>query len=113
VIQDTLPDSCAETHLSLFSSFFFFFPSFFFLFSLFVPQEAHVALAFQGASWTSEYAFPLMLMQTILGSWDRTSALGRNAASKYVETLLLLSPLLLQFSKHDAARSSNMQFIHQ
>ena len=43
-----------------------------------------MALAFQGASWTSEYAFPLMLMQTILGSWDRTSALGRNAASKYV-----------------------------
>eukprot|EP01035_Chromulina_nebulosa_P019623 gene19623-25533_t len=44
--------------------------------------EAHVALAFQGASWTSEYAFPLMLIQTILGSWDRTSAVGKNSASK-------------------------------
>uniref|UniRef100_A0A7S0STA1 mitochondrial processing peptidase n=1 Tax=Chromulina nebulosa TaxID=96789 RepID=A0A7S0STA1_9STRA len=45
-------------------------------------SEAHVALAFQGASWTSEYAFPLMLIQTILGSWDRTSAVGKNSASK-------------------------------
>lgn len=41
-----------------------------------------MALAFQGASWTSEYAFPLMLIQTILGSWDRTSPVGRNAASR-------------------------------
>ena len=47
--------------------------------------EAHVALAFEGASWTSEYAFPLMLLQTILGSWDRTSPLGRNAASKFAQ----------------------------
>lgn len=45
-------------------------------------QEAHVALAFQGASWTSEYAFPLMLIQTILGSWDRSSPVGRNSASR-------------------------------
>lgn len=44
--------------------------------------EAHVALAFQGASWTSEYSFPLMLMQTLLGSWDRSSASGRNISSK-------------------------------
>jgi mitochondrial-processing peptidase subunit beta len=40
-------------------------------------------LAFEGASWTSEYSFPLMLMQTILGSWDRASAAGRNAGSKF------------------------------
>lgn len=46
------------------------------------PQEAHVALAFQGASWTSEYSYPLMVMQTILGSWDRSSAAGRNVSSK-------------------------------
>jgi len=45
-------------------------------------SEAHVALAFQGASWTSEYAVPLMLMQTLLGSWDRASAGGRNIGSK-------------------------------
>lgn len=45
--------------------------------------EAHVALAFQGASWTSEYAFPLMVMQTLLGSWDRWSAAGRNVSSRF------------------------------
>jgi len=44
--------------------------------------EAHVAIAFQGASWTSEYSFPLMLMQTLLGSWDRASPAGRNVSSK-------------------------------
>lgn len=45
-------------------------------------EEAHVAIAFQGASWTSEYAFPLMMIQTLLGSWNRSSPLGRNVASK-------------------------------
>lgn len=45
-------------------------------------HTAHVALAFEGASWTSEYAFPLMLMQTILGSYDRASGAGKNLASK-------------------------------
>ena len=45
-------------------------------------NTAHVALAFEGASWTSEYAFPLMLMQTMLGSYDRASGMGKNVASK-------------------------------
>lgn len=45
-------------------------------------NTAHIALAFQGASWTSEYAFPLMLMQTMLGTYDRASGLGKNVASK-------------------------------
>lgn len=45
-------------------------------------NTAHIALAFEGASWTSEYAFPLMLMQTMLGSYDRTSGMGKNVASK-------------------------------
>lgn len=50
-------------------------------------SEAHIAIAFQGASWTSEYAFPLMLMQTILGSWDRASPVGRNSASKLAQVI--------------------------
>lgn len=50
-------------------------------------KEAHIAIAFQGASWTSEYAFPLMLMQTILGSWDRSSSAGRNLASKFAQDI--------------------------
>eukprot|EP00557_Chaetoceros_sp_GSL56_P011641 CAMPEP_0176476594 /NCGR_PEP_ID=MMETSP0200_2-20121128/138_1 /TAXON_ID=947934 /ORGANISM="Chaetoceros sp., Strain GSL56" /LENGTH=480 /DNA_ID=CAMNT_0017872279 /DNA_START=191 /DNA_END=1633 /DNA_ORIENTATION=+ len=45
-------------------------------------DTAHIALAFEGASWTSEYAFPLMLLQTMLGSYDRASGFGKNVASK-------------------------------
>lgn len=58
-------------------------------------KEAHIALAFQGASWTSEHSFPLMLMQTLLGSWDRSSAAGRNAGSK----------LAVDISQNDLAHS--------
>jgi mitochondrial-processing peptidase subunit beta len=36
-------------------------------------ETVHVALAFEGASWTSEHAYSLMLIQTILGRWDRQS----------------------------------------
>ena len=45
-------------------------------------KEAHVALAFEGASWSSEFAFPLMVIQTLLGSWDRSSPAGNNIASR-------------------------------
>ena len=36
-------------------------------------SDAYLALAFQGSSWTDEHAFPLMIMQTIMGGWDRSS----------------------------------------
>jgi len=42
---------------------------------------AHMAIAYPTASWTSEYAFPLMLMQIMLGSYDRAHGLGKNHAS--------------------------------
>jgi processing peptidase subunit beta len=45
-------------------------------------KEAHVALAFEGASWSSEFAFPMMVIQTLLGSWDRSSPAGNNIASR-------------------------------
>jgi processing peptidase subunit beta len=45
-------------------------------------KEAHVALAYEGASWSSEFAFPLMVIQTLLGSWDRSSPAGNNIASR-------------------------------
>ena len=87
-----------------------------------------MALAFEGASWTSEYAFPLMLMQTIIGSWDRTSPLGRNTASKLAQGtisfvlgttnafyspffLILSSPLLITYPRY--LLSSLFSFIFQ
>lgn len=50
-------------------------------------DTAHIALAFEGASWTSEYAFPLMLLQTMLGSYDRASGAGKNVASKMCQEI--------------------------
>mmetsp|Transcript_16010 Transcript_16010/g.44268 ORF Transcript_16010/g.44268 Transcript_16010/m.44268 type:complete len:484 (+) Transcript_16010:250-1701(+) len=41
----------------------------------------YMAVAFPTDSWTSEYAFPLMLMQLLLGSYDRASGMGHNYAS--------------------------------
>lgn len=43
---------------------------------------AHVAISFEGFSWTSEQSFPLLVMQTLLGAWDRTSGAGSNMSSK-------------------------------
>lgn len=50
---------------------------------------AHVALAFEGAGWTSPHAFPLMVMQTLLGAWDRVQGGlgGSNASSTLVSAL--------------------------
>ncbi|KAL7539538.1 hypothetical protein ACHAWF_006439 [Thalassiosira exigua] len=41
---------------------------------------AHMALAYEGSSWTSEYAYPLMLLQTLIGSFDR--AAGKTVTSQ-------------------------------
>jgi len=48
---------------------------------------AHVAIAFEAAGWTSEHAFPLMVMQTMLGCWSRTSGSGANMASKLCKSV--------------------------
>ncbi len=57
---------------------------YYFLFSRRIHFEsdalAHVALAFEGSSWTSEYAYPLMLLQTLIGNYDR--AAGKNVSSR-------------------------------
>lgn len=50
-------------------------------------DTATIALAYESAAWTSEYAFPLMLMQKILGSYDRTDDLGKNHASRLCQEI--------------------------
>ena len=42
---------------------------------------AHVAVAFETGGWTHPHAFPLMVAQTLLGTWDRTMGAGPNMAS--------------------------------
>lgn len=49
--------------------------------------EAHVALAFKSASWTSEYAVPFMVIQSLLGSWDRSHPAGASIGSKLARGL--------------------------
>ncbi|CEJ00612.1 hypothetical protein G6F70_004627 [Rhizopus microsporus] len=43
-------------------------------FRLHDPQskQAYIAVAVEGASWTSPDYFPLLVMQSIIGSWDRS-----------------------------------------
>jgi mitochondrial-processing peptidase subunit beta len=50
-------------------------------------DTAHIAIAFESAGWTSEYAFPLMLMQIMLGSYDRTQGLGKHHASRLCQDM--------------------------
>ncbi len=48
---------------------------------------AHVAVGVETAGWTSPHAFPLMIMQTMLGTWQRTSGSGVNMASKLIQNV--------------------------
>lgn len=44
-------------------------------------ELAHFAIGFETGGWTNAHAFPLMVMQTLLGTWDRTIAAGPNMTS--------------------------------
>jgi hypothetical protein len=48
---------------------------------------AHIALAVESGTWNSEHAFPLMVMQQLIGTWDRTGGAGANQASKLTQTV--------------------------
>ena len=48
-----------------------------------LSQEAHLCLAYEGVSWTSELALPVMILQTIFGSWDRSIGAGSNMVSRW------------------------------
>eukprot|EP00878_Enallax_costatus_P000634 GHUV01000737.1.p1 GENE.GHUV01000737.1~~GHUV01000737.1.p1 ORF type:complete len:493 (+),score=146.57 GHUV01000737.1:128-1606(+) len=44
-------------------------------------QQCCMALAFRGAAWTDPDSIPLMVMQTMLGGWDRNNTSGKHAGS--------------------------------
>ena len=44
-------------------------------------------MVLEGTSWTSPDAFPLMLIQSILGTWDRLSGAGAKVPSPLAQTL--------------------------
>nr|AMW91809.1 mitochondrial-processing peptidase subunit beta-like protein [Dermanyssus gallinae] len=43
---------------------------------------AHVAIAIEGAGWTNPDNIPLMVANTMIGSWDRSHGGGANASSR-------------------------------
>ena len=43
--------------------------------------RAHVAIAFEGSSWTDPFSVPLMVLQTIVGQWDRFNPVAGDAAT--------------------------------
>jgi len=48
---------------------------------------ANVAVAVQGVGWSDPDYFVFMLIQTILGNWDRNIGGGKNLSSKLCETI--------------------------
>ncbi|KAL5656116.1 hypothetical protein ACJX0J_035435, partial [Zea mays] len=42
---------------------------------------AHIAIAFKGSSWTDPSSIPLMVIQSILGSWNRSIGVGNCSGS--------------------------------
>lgn len=44
-------------------------------------QQCCMAVAFKGAAWTDPDSIPLMVMQTMLGGWDRNNTSGKHAGS--------------------------------
>jgi hypothetical protein len=42
-------------------------------------QQCCMAVAFKGAAWTDPDSVPLMVMQTMLGGWDRNNTSGKHA----------------------------------
>jgi len=49
--------------------------------------EAHFALAFETVGWTHPDSITFMVMQSLLGSWDRTSGAGKNISSSLCKEL--------------------------
>ena len=42
----------------------------------------HFAVAFKGVSWADADSIPLMIMQQMLGGWNKNSGAGKNMASR-------------------------------
>mmetsp|Transcript_16787 Transcript_16787/g.28783 ORF Transcript_16787/g.28783 Transcript_16787/m.28783 type:complete len:497 (-) Transcript_16787:221-1711(-) len=52
--------------------------------------ECAMAVAFKGASWTDPDSVPLMVMQTMLGGWDKNSStVGKHATSTLTQTVAM------------------------
>ena len=46
---------------------------------------AHIAFAVEGCGWTNPDNIPLMIANTMIGSWDRSMGGGANNSSRLAE----------------------------
>ncbi|KAF6254777.1 Metalloenzyme, LuxS/M16 peptidase-like protein [Scenedesmus sp. NREL 46B-D3] len=51
-------------------------------------QQCCMAVAFKGAAWTDPDSVPLMVMQTMLGGWDRNNTSGKHAGSLLTQKIV-------------------------
>eukprot|EP00898_Chlorokybus_atmophyticus_P001223 jgi/Chlat1/2100/Chrsp17S02695 len=51
-----------------------------------MPQ-LHFAIAVKGAAWTDPDSVPLMVMQTMLGAWDKNASGGKNMGSELAQKI--------------------------
>jgi mitochondrial-processing peptidase subunit beta len=42
----------------------------------------HFAVAFKGVSWADADSIPLMIMQQMLGGWNKNAGAGKNMGSR-------------------------------
>jgi len=52
-----------------------------------VHDHAHIAFAFPTAGWTDPDNFPLMVIQSMLGCWDKNSSGGIHSSSSMVSEI--------------------------
>lgn len=50
-------------------------------------KEAHIAIAVEGVGWTHPDFIPLLVAQTIIGSWDRSLGNGNHLSSKLAQKI--------------------------
>jgi len=52
-------------------------------------KEVHVAVAVESVGWSHPDFFAFMIIQTIIGNWDRTIGGGKNLSSRLCETVAI------------------------
>jgi processing peptidase subunit beta len=50
-------------------------------------DKAHVAIAFEGVSWTHPEYFTFLVLQALIGSWDRSLGAGKTLSARLAETV--------------------------
>eukprot|EP01128_Nolandella_sp_AFSM9_P008858 TRINITY_DN5518_c0_g1_i1.p1 TRINITY_DN5518_c0_g1~~TRINITY_DN5518_c0_g1_i1.p1 ORF type:complete len:476 (+),score=139.15 TRINITY_DN5518_c0_g1_i1:49-1428(+) len=50
-------------------------------------KEAHLAIAFESVGWSSPHYFSYLVLQALVGSWDRNMGAGTDSGSRLAETV--------------------------